>query len=56
VSWTELTSSLDPASFTVLTVPQRLARQRRDPWAEYFTLKQKLSSTSVRALDAMHRR
>jgi bifunctional non-homologous end joining protein LigD len=53
VSWTELTSSLDPASFTVMTVPQRLARQRRDPWAEYFTLKQKLSATAVRALDSM---
>ena len=53
VSWTELTSSLDPASFTVMTVPQRLARQRRDPWAQYFTLKQKLSATAVRALDSM---
>ena len=51
LSWTELKPSLDPASFTVETVPQRLARQRRDPWAEYFTLKQKFSRTPVAALD-----
>ena len=50
VSWTELTPKLDPASFTVQTVPQRLARQRKDPWADYFTLKQKLSPSAVAAL------
>ena len=53
ISWTELTPKLDPASFTVQTVPQRLARQKRDPWAEYVMLTQKLSRTAVAALDAM---
>ena len=52
LSWTELTPSLDPASFTVLTVPGRLKRQKRDPWAAYFTLKQRFSKTSVLALNA----
>ncbi|HET7694735.1 MAG TPA: DNA ligase D [Vicinamibacterales bacterium] len=47
VSWTELTPSLDPASFTAVSVPQRLARQRKDPWAEYFTLKQRFSKKAV---------
>ena len=55
LSWTELSPSLDPASFTVTTVPQRLARQRRDPWAEYFTLKQRFSRAAVAALDSTHR-
>ena len=52
ITWKELTPSLDPASFTVLTVPQRLARQRRDPWADYFTLKQRFSKTAIRALQS----
>jgi bifunctional non-homologous end joining protein LigD len=53
LSWKELTPSLDPASFTVLTVPARLARHRRDPWAGYFTLKQRFSKRTVAALDAV---
>jgi bifunctional non-homologous end joining protein LigD len=53
VAWTELTPKLDPASFTVLTAPVRLARQRRDPWAEYFTLKQRFSAKAVRALRSL---
>ena len=36
LAWREVTPGLDPAHFTVLTVPARLARQRRDPW-EGFT-------------------
>ena len=53
LSWTELTASLDPASFTVLTVPQRLARQRKDPWAEYFGMKQRFSPRAAEALRTM---
>jgi bifunctional non-homologous end joining protein LigD len=53
LAWTELTAKLDPASFTVETVPARLARQKKDPWAEYFTLKQRFSSKAIAALDAL---
>jgi bifunctional non-homologous end joining protein LigD len=42
LSWTELTPALDPASFTVSTVPPRLARQKKEPWRDYFTMKQRL--------------
>jgi bifunctional non-homologous end joining protein LigD len=55
VSWTELTPKLDPAQFTVETVPPRIERQRKDPWAEYFRLRQRLSKKAVAALDALSR-
>ena len=32
VTWREVTPKLDPASFTLLTVPQRLAKLKADPW------------------------
>ena len=53
LAWTELTAKLDPAAFTVETVPARLQRQKNDPWAEYFRLKQRFSSKAVAALDAL---
>ena len=53
VTWTELTPKLDPASFTVLTAPARLARQRKDPWAEYFRLKQRFSAKAIAALQSL---
>ena len=53
VSWAELTTRLDPASFTVKTAPGRVARRRKDPWADYFRLKQRLPKQAVKALDAL---
>lgn len=35
LSWEELSARLDPGSLNVDSVPARLARQRRDPWAGY---------------------
>ena len=32
VTWTEVTATLDPASFTLLTVPDRLKQLKSDPW------------------------
>jgi bifunctional non-homologous end joining protein LigD len=40
--WDELTAKLDPKSFTIRTVPGRIARQRSDPWAEMLDLRQPL--------------
>ncbi|HWE23164.1 MAG TPA: non-homologous end-joining DNA ligase [Myxococcales bacterium] len=53
VSWTELTTRLDPLQFTVRTIPLRLARLRRDPWDGYFRARQYLTTASLRAAAAI---
>jgi DNA ligase D len=40
--WDELTARLDPAAFTVATVPERLKRLKTDPWRDMPTLRQPL--------------
>ncbi len=32
LAWREVTDTLDPAAFTLATVPRRLEKQRADPW------------------------
>jgi len=51
IAWTELTERLRPADLTVATVPPRLERQRKDPWTDYFTLRQRFSRNAIAALD-----
>ena len=50
LDWTELDVSLKPARFTVLTVPERLAR-RGDAWAGYWRCRQRLSSAATRIIE-----
>ena len=40
-----------PERWTLLTVPKRLARLRRDPWKNYWTSAQELSDSSLAALE-----
>ena len=42
LTWDEVTPKLDPAAFTVRSVPARLARLRKDPWEGFATTAQSL--------------
>jgi bifunctional non-homologous end joining protein LigD len=42
LAWEEVAPGLDPADFTLRTVPDRLARLKRDPWAEVGSVRQAL--------------
>jgi bifunctional non-homologous end joining protein LigD len=40
--WDELGPDLDPKKFDIFTVPERIARQRSDPWQDMFSVRQTL--------------
>jgi bifunctional non-homologous end joining protein LigD len=40
LDWKELTGDLRPGAFDAANVPARLKRRKRDPWKEFFTLRQ----------------
>ena len=42
LEWEEVTETLDPDRFTILTVPERIETQRSDPWADMFAIRQLL--------------
>jgi bifunctional non-homologous end joining protein LigD len=46
LEWDELAEGLDPKAFTVETVPERLRRIRRDPWAGMHEVAQRLPGIS----------
>jgi bifunctional non-homologous end joining protein LigD len=48
LDWTDLAGG--PERFTIETVPRRLARLRRDPWADYWRAAQEISETAVEAI------
>jgi bifunctional non-homologous end joining protein LigD len=50
LTWEELTPRVVPASFTVESVPGRLARLKRDPWHGYATEKQRLTRSMLTAV------
>ena len=50
LGWQELTGKLKLPSFTIGAVPQRLKRQRKDPWQHFSKTKQKISANYLRAL------
>jgi bifunctional non-homologous end joining protein LigD len=53
LTWTELSPAKPPDRFTAVTVPQRLARLRSDPWKSYWTMRQKIPRGAVRALETL---
>ena len=50
LAWEELTSNLKPSSFTIETVPQRLKKQKKDPWQDFSKTKQKIAASHLKAL------
>jgi bifunctional non-homologous end joining protein LigD len=53
LAWKDLTASRPPDRFTLATVPSRLARARRDPWAAYWTTRQRIPRHAVSALERL---
>jgi bifunctional non-homologous end joining protein LigD len=49
LSWKELDSGVDPASFTVTSVPRRLSAP--DPWRGYDRVRQSITATMMRRLE-----
>ena len=48
--WEDLRTSVDPKSFSVLTVPARLERISEDPWKGYWSCRQRLTQQRVKAV------
>jgi bifunctional non-homologous end joining protein LigD len=53
LDWDELNDS--PRHWTLVTVPRRLARLKRDPWKDYWTSAQEILDASVAALTGASR-
>jgi bifunctional non-homologous end joining protein LigD len=50
VSWQEIQKGVAPDAFTVENLTARLKRQRKDPWADYFTVRQGLTAAMMKAV------
>lgn len=50
LAWSELSTKTRPEAFTVETVPKRLATLRKDPWADFFSVDQAITSRTATAL------
>jgi bifunctional non-homologous end joining protein LigD len=50
LTWDQLRPATPPSAFTVMTVPERLRRTRRDPWAGYWIARQRLTRAMREAL------
>jgi bifunctional non-homologous end joining protein LigD len=50
ITWEELAEGIDPSSFTMQTVPRRLANLAEDPWKDMATTKQSVTAAMWRAL------
>ena len=48
LAWRDLAGG--PERWAMMTVPGKLTRNRTDPWADYWSSKQRLSATAIKAL------
>jgi bifunctional non-homologous end joining protein LigD len=52
ISWKELEAGVDPRSFTIESVPRRIASLKVDPWADLLTTKQAITARARREVGA----
>ena len=52
MSWDEVDGKLDPAKFTIQTVPDRLAGQRTDPWRDFDASRRRLPDAASSQAEA----
>jgi bifunctional non-homologous end joining protein LigD len=52
VSWDEIDQDIRGAHFNIHNVPERIARQRKDPWQRYWGKSQTLTKAMVREISA----
>jgi bifunctional non-homologous end joining protein LigD len=50
ITWDELTPALRPDNFTLANIDARLAGLKKDPWAGFFEMKQRLTAAARRAV------
>jgi bifunctional non-homologous end joining protein LigD len=50
LAWEELSVNLKLSSFTIDTVPQRLKKQKKDPWQDFSKTNQKIAANYLKAL------
>ena len=53
IAWEDLSTRLRPGRLTVRTIPARLARQQKDPWAGYWRSRQKITAGAMKAVRAL---
>jgi bifunctional non-homologous end joining protein LigD len=54
ITWDELAHGIDPATFTTLTVPARLAKLAKDPWQGIYDTDQAITAAMWRAVGGKH--
>lgn len=50
IAWSELSSTLKADSFTVENLPERLKRMKKDPWREFFKVRQSITARAMKKL------
>lgn len=50
ITWEELAAGVDPAAFTTVTVPKRLAALQADPWADLNATRQRITAAARRSV------
>ena len=50
ISWRELKDGAVPADFTIVSVPQRVAKRFKDPWVGIDTVKQAITVKTIKML------